>query len=897
MEPSLFKYAWRHSKAEQILVLGLILLSLPFNWISFEIPKRIVNDAIQGRAFRDGQGVARLFEWSFSLPDFLGGGTLFTWPGIAFDQTRYLLVLSGLFLVFVLINGWFKYSINIRKGILGERMLRRLRFDLFQQLMRFRPEEMRAVKPAEVASMIKDEVDPIGGFIGDAFIQPVFLATQAITPLVFILFQNVMLGLVALAIVLVQGVIIPRLRVEQLRLGRQRQLYSRQLAGRIGEIVEGAQVIHAHNIVPFNEAEIGGRLGRLYTIRVDLFRRKFSVKYLNNLLAQVTPFFFYAIGGYFALRQQLDIGQLVAVIAAYRDLPPPVKDLIDWDQERNDVTIKYEQVVVQFSPAKLLPQEEVRGAPAVLPTINVQGLKAIDGRGNLILDRLSLSIAAGSHVAVGGRGSGADALLKIIGHQTSEYQGRVEIGGKNIAEMSDAGFAALIAYVGPDVHVFPGSIRDNIIVSLLRAVPSGVNDNGLSREERLMLEEARRTGNPLPAEHADWVDYLGAGVSGPDGLDGVILKILQSLGTDDDIYRLGIFGLLGDNATPQLEDQFVEARKEMRARMDSGQMSRLIEPFDPDLYNDASTIAENMLFGVSKDEQFATSGLARDAFVRSILRSEALIEPLARMGLKIAQWTVETFGRLRVMPKLANRFTLFNDEDVDSLKLLLDTIDGRNGLEFTTDDNRNRLISLALLYIEPQHRLNLLDADFKDRVVRARKSFKRYLPHQYRHSIEFHDPARFNRSAPILDNLLFGRVTYGVGNAEQRIAKLCQDVLRQQGLDRTLFRIGLDRPVGNRGRLLTTRMRGIIDISRALIRQPPILILDGALAGFANKDAADILARIQTIQKGRMLISTLPEGMDADGFDRVLIFENTGLTHDNARQKSGDVVQLSAPAA
>ena len=29
--------------------------------------------------------------------------------------------------------------------------------------------------------MIKDEVEPLGGFIGDAFVQPVFLGGQALT--------------------------------------------------------------------------------------------------------------------------------------------------------------------------------------------------------------------------------------------------------------------------------------------------------------------------------------------------------------------------------------------------------------------------------------------------------------------------------------------------------------------------------------------------------------------------------------------------------------------------------------------------------------------------------------------------------------------------------------------
>ena len=899
LEPSLFRYAWHHSKREQFLVFGLILLSLPFNWISFEIPKRIVNDAIQGRAFKDGQGTARLFGWVWSLPDFIGGGTLFNLPGIDLTQINYLFTLSALFLLFVLINGWFKYAVNIRKGILGERMLRRLRFDLFQQLMRFRPEDMRAVKPAEVASMIKDEVDPIGGFIGDAFIQPVFLATQAITPLLFIFFQNIMLGVVALAIVLVQGIVIPRLRVEQLRLARQRQLLSRQLAGRIGDIVEGAPVIHAHNTIAYNGAEIGNRLGTLYTIRVDLFRRKFSVKYLNNLLAQITPFFFYAIGGYFALKKQLDIGQLVAVIAAYRDLPPPIKDLIDWDQERNDVTIKYEQVVAQFSPAKLLPQEaELQSSPGPAD-IAIQGLRVTDGRGNLLLDRLSATLLKGTHIAIAGRGPAADTFMKVLGRQISDYQGRVEIGGQNIAAMAEASFAARLAYVGPDAPLAQGSIRDNIVVSLQRAVPASGNDNvppNLPAKERLRLEEARRTGNPLAAENADWVDYAAAGASGPDGLDDAIRATLEALGSDTDIYRLGIFGLLGEKVAPEVAEQFVGARHVMRARMDLDHLNRLVEPFDPSLYNNASTIAENLLFGVPRGETLATGNLAQDPYVRSILRSEALAQPLAEMGLRIARWTVDTFGALKTMPKLADRFALFNDEDPESLARLVNAIDTRSGLEFAPDDIRNRLISFALLYIEPQHRLGLLDVDFKARVVRARDSFKRFLPRDYQDAIEFYHPDRFNHSAPILDNLLFGRVAAGVGNAEKRIASLCQVVLRQQGLDRTLFRIGLDRPVGLRGRYVTPRLRSLIDISRSLIRRPDILVLDNPLGGMPAPEAIDILTRIRASMQGRLLVVTLPETMDPGEFDRVISFAGTAMSADAAGGVPQDETRLAIPA-
>ena len=62
----------------------------------------------------------------------------------------------------------------------------------------------------------------------------------------------------------------------------------------------------------------------MFSIRFELFQRKFMIKFLNNFLSQLTPFLFYMIGGYLAITGRLDIGTLVAVIAAYKDLPGPI---------------------------------------------------------------------------------------------------------------------------------------------------------------------------------------------------------------------------------------------------------------------------------------------------------------------------------------------------------------------------------------------------------------------------------------------------------------------------------------------------------------------------------------------------------------------------------------------
>ena len=398
MERSLFRYVWRHTRPEQFTILLIIILAQIFYFISLNIPKHIVNDAIQGEAFpKDAAGTvvagstANFLVLDIPVPGFLSEtGWLRLFDGVPLEQGWYLVALSLLFLTMVIINGQFKLNINTMKGRMGERMLRRLRYELFDRVMRFPQGHFRKVKQAEIATMIKDEVEPLGGFIGDAFVQPVFLGGQAATALFFILTQSFWLGMVAVAILLIQVVVIPKLRKRVLVLGKERQLTARQLAGRIAETVDGAADVHANATSNYERADIVARLSRIFFIRFELFKRKFFIKFLNNLLAQTTPFFFYLIGGYLAITGSLDIGGLVAVIAAYKDLPPPVKELIDWDLQRQDVQIKYEQVIEQFTPDGMLEpalQAPIDGdVPPLAGPLVLAGVSVVDETYGRLLD-------------------------------------------------------------------------------------------------------------------------------------------------------------------------------------------------------------------------------------------------------------------------------------------------------------------------------------------------------------------------------------------------------------------------------------------------------------------------------------------------------------------------------
>ncbi|MGH6915834.1 MAG: ABC transporter ATP-binding protein, partial [Geminicoccales bacterium] len=124
-----------------MVILVLVVLSLLPLFLSLDLPKRIVNGPIQGEGFRSAEDTARFLAIRIPLPGFLRSlnpdGVLEVFAGFEMERVPYLVALSLTFLLLVLINGGFKLQINTMKGRLGERMMRRLRYELFDRVLRF----------------------------------------------------------------------------------------------------------------------------------------------------------------------------------------------------------------------------------------------------------------------------------------------------------------------------------------------------------------------------------------------------------------------------------------------------------------------------------------------------------------------------------------------------------------------------------------------------------------------------------------------------------------------------------------------------------------------------------------------------------------------------------------
>src|SRR5690349_17776141 len=585
MDRSLFGFIIRYSKRDQLLIVPLVVATMVVYYLSLDLPKTIINQAIQGSSFPKPE----------SVRNFLG---------FELHRIPYLFALSILFLSLIVLNGWLKFQINTMKGWMGERMLRRLRYQLLDLILRFPLARFKRVKAAEMATMITDEVEPLGGFIGEALITPPFLGGQALTAMFFILYQHWALGLIALAVVGIQAVVIPRLRKRQLVLGRERQLTARALAGRIAECVDGAAEIHANGTSNYERAEISARLGRIFRIRFELYQRKFMVKFLNNFLSQVTPFLFYTVGGYLVIVGKLDLGALVAVIAAYKDLPGPVKEIIDWDQQRLDVEVKYAQVMEQFTAEEVAPAElqaPLEEVPALARDgrLKLSGVSLVDDTGSRVVDDVSFEAPLDQHIAVLGRqSSGPSELAQLIARLTPPTGGRIEMGGVDITRAPEALTGRALGYVGSPAYLFPASVRENLVYGLKhRPIREAAYEGDAAREHEFELREAERTGNSVLDINADWVDYAAAGVAGPEEMDARIVELLGVVDLEETMFELGLRSPADGERSRLVAERVLHARERMRERLASLNIADWVERFDAARFNRNATLAENLLFG------------------------------------------------------------------------------------------------------------------------------------------------------------------------------------------------------------------------------------------------------------------------------------------------------------
>jgi len=841
MEKSIFKFIWKYSKRKQIILLLVTLLTFPILYVSLELPKRIINDAISGT----GEDVVLL--------------------GITLNQVEFLLLLCVGFLLAVLANGLLKMRLNTMKGVLAEQLLRRFRYQLLTRILRFPRPYFRSTSQGELVSMVTSEAEPLGGIMGDMLSQPVLQAGQMLTILLFLFAQSVWFGLAAIALIPLQAWIIPLLQRQINVLNKHRIQEARKLAADIGETAAGVSDIRTNGGLRYRMSLFSYRLGNIYDIRFAIFQKKFFMKFLNNFINQLTPFFFYSVGGYLAIKGHISVGALVAALAAFKDMSAPWKDLLAFYNTTQDMALRWIAVTERFAPNSLVAEHLFEGTPkggaSLKGDIELNGVTVRDEDGTTLLEDINLSIPQGARVAVkADNETAALAFADLLTREVTPQRGSVKIAGQALNSIHQVTLANCIGYAHSNPHILQGTLGDNLLIPFKN---KPLADADVLPEMQSFRAKAEQSGNSIDPFETNWIDPQVAGLQSSDEIRQWWFQLVQAMGVDDFMVRRTLRSRLELNGRQQLADAIVQLRPEIAKRITEAGLDDVVYGFHPDKFNPVSLLGSNLLYALPNRVLTQVSLSQDENFVR-VIRKQGIAEELIEMSVTLIESLTATFGNDGTDHPLFRRLNM-QDELYQRLATII-TNRREVGDAGLAHEDYALLLTVPFAFSAEQMGPAFSD-NFKERVLQIRQSSGLQMVQELGDLFETIDPQKYIPVMTVLGNAIFGRISKMAGARENLIENIVVEVLCEHGLRQLAAESVYDMPTTSGGDNLPSVFRERVAFSRAGIKKPDILILANTLASHTSEERDSMRERVSKLMPDTTKIFIEQQFVNPENYD------------------------------
>ncbi len=224
-----------------------------------------------------------------------------------------------------------KLLLNVYRGWVAEDSVRNLRHVVSAAAER----ADRAGSTEEIGaqiSMMLEEAEPIGGFTGISLSEPLLQSGILASLIGYMAMLDWRLALLGLAFFLPQTVFVPLLQAGINRRARERILVKRSISAGVVDNVVARAAGWAWAYEP---------IGRVFTLNMGIYRLKFTLNLLMNMMHHLGVASALCLGGWQVLQGRMEIGTVVAIVGGLGKLNDPWGDLVNWAREFAVVGVKY----------------------------------------------------------------------------------------------------------------------------------------------------------------------------------------------------------------------------------------------------------------------------------------------------------------------------------------------------------------------------------------------------------------------------------------------------------------------------------------------------------------------------------------------------------------------------
>jgi ABC-type multidrug transport system fused ATPase/permease subunit len=322
MPQSLFAFIWQVSSRKQILLCVVTVIVSLLTTVPLELQRRIVDDAIH-----DG-------------------------------TVGYLVLLSGIYLAVLLLQGGLKYVLNVYRGWLVEDVARLLRHVIFDGTQK--PAKDSPVQKGAVVSMVASEAEDLAGFVGDSISFPLLQAGTALSALGYLIWVEPRIAIFAAALYMPQLLVVP---LGQRRINRWGNIQSRLLR-KMGDTIVASGTDRKGR--PKQLRRFRRLVQGSFRTRLAIYRVKYFLTFFGNFLDALAPLIVLSVGGWLAIKGEVEVSTLVVFITGFQKVAEPWDQLLTFYRTASNAVVKY-RLIADALPADTVISRKTARSDGVRP--------------------------------------------------------------------------------------------------------------------------------------------------------------------------------------------------------------------------------------------------------------------------------------------------------------------------------------------------------------------------------------------------------------------------------------------------------------------------------------------------------------------------------------------------
>jgi ABC-type multidrug transport system fused ATPase/permease subunit len=319
LPPTIIGYIRRFTLRAQLALAVLSVVVFLLSAAPLEIQRRIVDDAIS-------QGAVASIIW-------LALG----YAGLAVTE------------------GVVKLAMNVYRGWISENAVRQLRNTIHATMGAAANAGSAEAEGVEI-SLILSEVEPIGGFIGASTSEPLLQGGILVSVFGYMVYLQPEIALVSLLMFSPQLIFVPWMQYSINRRVGMRIRVLREVSGGI--------VVSTHHHDDGDVAQ-KRRIDVVLTLNMGIYKLKFTMNFLMNLMHHLGVAVVLAVGGWYAATGRIDVGTVVAFISGLAKVNDPWGDIVNWFRDATTNGVRYRLVAGAVEASR---QASATASVGTLPT-------------------------------------------------------------------------------------------------------------------------------------------------------------------------------------------------------------------------------------------------------------------------------------------------------------------------------------------------------------------------------------------------------------------------------------------------------------------------------------------------------------------------------------------------